>query len=620
MCASRAGLRGKELLLAGAGPGGGRHVEEDHVVVGRPEGGHEGDRRDRDPRAGVGATEREAAEGGAVPPPAAGGVAARAEGAAVRPEGTDEHPPAGVTPSRGRRGPDEEVVARNGQRAHVRAAAVRDRFATREAEPGTRGERAHVAAEADRARVGGGDHDRHAARLGHRRVPHDVHARGDGAGGAGAAHTHLRRADVAAGAAVVGVGLRVDAGAAAHALPRGAGAGARDAALTRGAAVAAGAAVRDARRDDGLAAIGRVAVAVAEARVAGTHDTGARRTGGRRVDEGAGSAAHAAVRATRARVDLAPVHGAAVAVREARVAGAHTADARGAHGGGVRQRRARVVAAAAVGGARTRVDAAVAAALLERRAEAPAGTAGADRPERAPTVAAAAVIVVVLRVDAGAAAARLPDGAGLGTGVDGDVERHHVGAVVRRDVRPLRVGRIRTRVEGVGTHHVRPVRLDVGHEDVGPVDGDVGPVVGSDRAVARVHAGFGGRGSVSVGRGSVRASVESVVRDDVRARAIALHIHHRHVHERRVGRGFTRVRRTVLRDRAVQGRNPGHPGGRGGRIRHSAAAHKCGQRKPSVHEHHLRRSRQLEPGPQTRNCETYESPNGRTSRPAQIYE
>lgn len=126
---------GLASLLARARPGGGRHVEEDDVVVGRPEGGHVGDGRDGDPRAGVGAPERQPAEGGAVPPSAAGGVAARAERAAVRPERTNEHTPARVAPPRRRRGPDEEVVTRNGQCAHVRAAAVRDRLAAREAEP-----------------------------------------------------------------------------------------------------------------------------------------------------------------------------------------------------------------------------------------------------------------------------------------------------------------------------------------------------------------------------------------------------------------------------------------------------------------------------------------------------
>ncbi len=460
-----------------------------------------------------------------------------------------------------------------------------------------------------------GDDNGDAARLGHGRVPHDVDPRGDRRSGAGAAHADLSRAHVAAGAAVVRVGLRVDTGATAHALPRGAGAGAGDARLTRDAAVAAGAAVRDARRDERLAAVGRVAVAVAEAPVAGTHDTGARRAARRRVREGAGSAARTAVGAACAGVDLAAVGGATIAVREARVADADTADARGAHGGGIRGCRARVVAAAAVSDARARVDAGVTAALLAGRTDAAARATGADRPERARATATAAVAIVVLRVHADPAAARLPDGAGLGAGIDGDVGRHHVGAVVSRDVRP-RVGR----VDDIDTHHVRPVGLDVGHDDVGRVDGDVGPIVRPDRAVARVHTSLGGRGRVGVGRGSVRAAIESVVRDDVRARAIALHIHHRHVHGRRVGRGFTRVRRTVLRDSAVRGRNPEHPSGRGGRIRHSAAAHECGQRKPSVHEHHLRRSRQLEPGPQTRNCETYESPNGRTRRPAQICE
>ncbi len=88
-------------LLARARPGGGRHVEEDDVVVGRPEGGHVGDGRDGDPRAGVGAPERETAEGGTIPPAAAGGVTSHAERAAVRPEGADEHPPAGVAPARG---------------------------------------------------------------------------------------------------------------------------------------------------------------------------------------------------------------------------------------------------------------------------------------------------------------------------------------------------------------------------------------------------------------------------------------------------------------------------------------------------------------------------------------
>ncbi len=435
--------------------------------------------------------------------------------------------------------------------------------------------------------MGSDDHDRDAARLGHRRVPHNIYARRDRRGGARAGDAHLRRADVSADAAVVGIGLRVDARAAAHALPRGAGADAGDTALTHGAAVAAGAAVRDAGRDDGLTTVGRVAVAVAEARVAGAHDAGARRAGGRRVGEGAGSAAHAAVRATRARIDLAAVHGAAVAVREALVADADAAGARGAHGGGVRRRRTRVVAAAAVGDARAGVDAGVPAALLAGRTDAAAHAAGADRPERARATAAAAVAVVVLRVHADAVAARLPDGAGLRTRVDGDVGR--VGAVVSRDVRPRD-----RRVDDVGAHHVRPVGLNVGRDNVRRVDGGVGPVVGPNRAIARIHAGFGGRGDVGVGRGSVRAPVEGVVRDDVDGGLIALHVHHRHVHERHVGRGFTRVRRTILRDRAVQGRNPEHPCGRGGRIRHSAAAHECSQSQPLLHQDHLRRFRHRE--------------------------
>lgn len=451
-----------------------------------------------------------------------------------------------------------------------------------------------------------------AARLGHGRVPHDVDPRGDRRGGAGAAHADLSRAHVAAGAAVVRVGLRVDTGATAHALTRGAGADAGDAALTHGAAIAAGTAVRDARRNERLAAIGHVAVAVAEARIAGAHDAGARRAGGRRVGEGAGSAAHAAVRATRARVDLAAVHGAAVAVREALVADADAAGARGAHGGGVRRRRTRVVAAAAVGDARAGVDAGVPAALLAGRTDAAAHAAGADRPERARATATAAVAIVVLRVHADAAAARLPDGAGPRAGVDGHVGRHHVEgveAVVGRDVG--RVERVRTRVDDVGAHHdIRPVGLDVGHDDVGPV-------VGTERAVARVHAGFGGRSGVGVGRGSVRAAIESVVRDDDVAGLVALHVH-RHVHERPVGRSLSRVRRTILHDRTVQGRNPEHPRGRGGLIHHSAAARECGQQQPFSHQHVSPFTKQS--GPQTWNCEIHESPNGRTRRPAQICE
>lgn len=199
--------------------------------------------------------------------------------------------------------------------------------------------------------------------------------------------------------------------------------------------------------------------------------------------------------------------------------------------------------------------------------------------------------VVGLRVDADAAAARLPDGAGLGAGVDGDVGLR-VGAIVDRDVR-LRVGRVRTRVDDVGTRHVRPVGLDVGGGDIGRVDGGVGPVVGPDRAVARIHAGIGGRDVGGVERGSVRAAVGGVVRDDDVARPIGLHVH-RHVHERHVGRGFIRVRRTVLHVRAVRGRNPGHPRGRGGLIRHSAAARECGQQQPLLHQHHLRRFRHPE--------------------------
>ncbi len=126
MCASRAGLRGKELLLAGAGPGGTGHVEEDDVVICRPERLQVGDGRDGDARAGVGAAEAQAAEGGTVPPAAAAGVAARAERAAVRPEGTNEHPPARVAPTSRRSGPDEGSITGNSQCTHVRAAAVHD--------------------------------------------------------------------------------------------------------------------------------------------------------------------------------------------------------------------------------------------------------------------------------------------------------------------------------------------------------------------------------------------------------------------------------------------------------------------------------------------------------------
>ncbi len=604
MCASRAGLRGKELLLADRRSGDRRPPDAEHPDRRRPEGEVEVEGRERNARAAVGATDREAREDAraGVPAAAAGGV--RAERGAVRPQEHKLHRPHRARPLRDRGGRAGDHLL-----PHVDAAAVRHGFRTSEAGPHGGIERPAVDADGVVSDVRDADIESAHVRLS--RVPaHIEPGRHDGRADTRAAEP--RRADVPAGSAVVDVSLRADAGAAADALPGGAGAGTRDAGLARGAAVATHATVGDARHEERLAPSDRVAVAVAEARVAGAHHAGARRAARRRVRERAGAAAHAAVRAAGASVDLAAVRGAAVAVREARGADADAAGARGAHGGGVRRRRTRVVAAAAVGDARAGVDAGVPAALLAGRTDAAAHAAGADRPERARATATAAVAIVVLRVHADAAAARLPDGAGPRAGVDGHVGRHHVEgveAVVGRDVG--RVERVRTRVDDVGAHHdIRPVGLDVGHDDVGPV-------VGTERAVARVHAGFGGRSGVGVGRGSVRAAIESVVRDDDVAGLVALHVH-RHVHERPVGRSLSRVRRTILHDRTVQGRNPEHPRGRGGLIHHSAAARECGQQQPFSHQHVSPFTKQS--GPQTWNCEIHESPNGRTRRPAQICE
>jgi len=139
------------------------------------------------------------------------------------------------------------------------------------------------------------------------------------------------------------------------AVRRGAGtAGARRAARARGAAPAA---VAGAGVGVHLAAVGLHAVAVGEARVARGDAAGPRDAGGDAVADRAGGPAGAAVRRVAGDVELAAVGGVAVAVGEARVAG-EAAGARGAGRRGVGARRTHGAARAAV----VRVGAAVGAA------------------------------------------------------------------------------------------------------------------------------------------------------------------------------------------------------------------------------------------------------------------
>ncbi len=133
----------------------------------------------------------------------------------------------------------------------------------------------------------------------------------------------------------------------------------------RSARVAAGAAVQCTGRGVGLAAVGATGVAVAEARVAreaaDARCAGADRVGWRRARR----TASPAVRAGDAEVRLAAIQRVAVAVAEARVARADDARARHTHARRVRE-RACVVASAAVRDIGRRVDA-VHAALGARR-------------------------------------------------------------------------------------------------------------------------------------------------------------------------------------------------------------------------------------------------------------
>jgi hypothetical protein len=238
---------------------------------------------------------------------------------------------------------------------------------------------------------------------------------GAGARAAGRRHVDAGRAGEAGAAApaVVDVRPRVDA-----AVPAGRPGGravenapAAVAALTGLAGPAAAAAVVAVRVDVRLAAVRRVGVAAAEPR--GADEPAAIEAAGRRAVRpgGAGVAARPAVARVVGGVDLAAVGAVAVAVAEASVAAPHGARAGLARGVGVGGRRAGVPAAAAVLRRGGLVHAGAAAHRPGDRAEAGAAPEDADRAPGAGGAAAAAVGAVRLEVDARAAAAGRPRGA-----------------------------------------------------------------------------------------------------------------------------------------------------------------------------------------------------------------
>ena len=130
------------------------------------------------------------------------------------------------------------------------------------------------------------------------------------------------------------------------------GAGARGAhrrGVGQRAGLAAAAAVRDVRGGGGLAAVGRVDVAVEVADVAGAEPAVARDARGRGVGDDAGVAAGAAVRDVRGERDLAAVADRDVAVGVVRGAGDGGAGAAHAGAGVPEARDAGVAGGAAVG-------------------------------------------------------------------------------------------------------------------------------------------------------------------------------------------------------------------------------------------------------------------------------
>src|SRR5262245_52498723 len=98
--------------------------------------------------------------------------------------------------------------------------------------------------------------------------------------------------------------------------------------MATGAAVVRG-------RDVGLASVGGDPIAIVEARVANARSADTGDTSRSGVGERADAAAGAAVRGVGAHIDLAAIGGEPVAVAEARVAGAETAHSAGARGGGI---------------------------------------------------------------------------------------------------------------------------------------------------------------------------------------------------------------------------------------------------------------------------------------------
>ncbi len=330
----------------------------------------------------------------------------------------------------GARTPARAAVGGVGQRVGARAAAE---GLAGGAGAGARDARlAGGAAVAARAAVGGRG-DRRLAPADRGVAVGEAGAAGEdaGRGAARRGHVELRVARVVAAAAVVRVGVQVDAAAVAGERRRGAGRDAAAGAVARLAGRArppARAAVSVAGVNVDLAPVGGVAVAVLEAR--GAAEAAARVVAARRDAVGAGRAgvaAAAAVTRVGVEVDLAAVRGVAVAVVVAERAVAHRARAGAADRARVGERRAGVAASAAVEDAGVRVGAGAAALRPGDGADPRAAPEHAHVAPRAGAAARAAVGALGLGVDAAAAAAVRAGGAdvalpaavvAVGVGVD----------------------------------------------------------------------------------------------------------------------------------------------------------------------------------------------------------
>ncbi len=505
----------------------------------RPRVVHEGRAAVRDAR------EAEAGEATPTPAAAARGVGRAAEVGAGSGQGADLEPPGPLLPQahEGRGAP------RDGKLPEIDPAASGRDAGAREAEAGV-DVGPDPGPDVIRRRDGG-----HADLESHDPRVHEDHVEvGRDRGPADRSRTDPRRADRAAGTAVGDVRPEVslaavgrDAVAVTEA--RVAGTQAADTRRAAGRRVgeaagrATGTAVAAVSEQAGLAAVRRHAVAVGEVRGAGAEHTCARSAGRGGVHEGTGRTAAAAVGEAVGRVDLAAVRRVAIAVAEARVAGTERAGARDAGSARVRTRRADHAAGAAVGRARARVDAAAAAEGLAGDADGVAGATRTGLAHRTGGATDATVGVVVLEVHTRHAAASQPARAGhvgrsVGRGVRGIVAGTriaHVGSDLGAGVRGRHIGDVHARVSAVvggGVGRVERIDTRVTH---------VRDVTGIDHVHARVSAVVGG-GVGRVGRrgvGGITATIDHVRRGDVRGDVtehVARNVDHDHVGAGGVGR------------------------------------------------------------------------------------